>query len=194
MALPGTSGLKKAGFSLSLSFCSCLNLFGSPQLQGLCQQQSLVMRPQKPRQPLLFSGAGAIWEDVTARKGFQIRRCFGVWSNEIFNPCSILDMHHHRFTYQLLTDSSSWQGRWQLTYINPAAQHKLSLQSRNPSLLFKPRGVSVGAWYHRQVIPALKSRHCWDLSEARGSHLSRGNPSTDTRSTSPRAAQWWGYT
>lgn len=90
---------------------------------------------------------------------------FHVWSDEIFNPFSLRDMHHHRFTYLLLTDSSSWQGRWQLTYINPATQHKLSLQSRNPSLLFKHRGaVSVGAGYQMQGAPALKSRHwSWAL-------------------------------
>lgn len=177
-ALSGTSE-KRRFFSFSLSFCLFLNLPGLKQqlalawLQGLCHQQSTSLQLQKPRQPFLFPRTGVIWEDMTARKGLQTRRCFSVWSDEIFNPCSLWDMHHHRFTYLPLTDSSGWQGRWQLTYINPATQHKLSLQSRNPSLLFKHQGgVSVGTGYQAQAAPALKNRPRWGLSGAKGSRHS----------------------
>lgn len=178
--LPCQAHQKKGDFfSFSLSFCLFLNLPGLKQqlvlawLQGLCHQQSTSLQLQKPRQSFLFPRTGVIWEDMTARKGLQTRRCFSVWSDEIFNPCSLWDMHHHRFTYLPLTDSSGWQGRWQLTYINPATQHKLSLQSRNPSLLFKHQGgVSVGTGYQAQAAPALKNRPRWGLSGAKGSRHS----------------------
>lgn len=149
--------LKKGGFSFSLSFCLFLNVprlaqqLGSPWLQGHCCQQCPAASETQAASAL--PQGWAIWEDVTSGKGHQIRRCFSVWGDEIFNPCSLWDMHHGRFTYLLLGDSSGWQGRWQLTHINPAERHKLSLQSRNPSLLFKHQGsVSVPDTKHRQHL------------------------------------------
>lgn len=187
----------------SMSFCLFLNSpglkkeLGSPQLLGLCCRQSPVPWSQKPRLTLPFPRAGLIWDNVTARKGFQMRRCFSVWSNEIFNPCSLWDIHHHRFTYLLLTDSSDWQGRWQLTYINPAAQHKLSLQSRNPSLLFNTEEVSQLVldtkcrWHlHWKVITVGV---CWRWG-AVGTTLSPSSPSMASSSgTGPQVAQHWGH-
>lgn len=122
--------------SVSACFCICWDWSSSsahPKCWGFCLCHPMphscwVLR--RPTQPLLFSRARVISEDI--RKGLQMR-IFGVWSNEIFKPCSLWDIHHHRFTYPLLTDSSDWQGRWQLTCINPASHHKPSLQSRNPS-------------------------------------------------------------
>lgn len=143
---------KKGGFTSSLSFHLFLNVPRLAQQPGSPWLQFWPRGLWNPGSPCLPQG-WAIREDVTSRKGYQIRRCFSVWGDEIFNPCSLWDMHHGRFTYLLLSDSSGWQGRWQLTHINPAARHKLSLQSRNPSLLFKHRGgVLVPNTEHRQHL------------------------------------------
>lgn len=116
------------------------------------------LKLRRPTQPLLFSGARVILEDV--KKLFQMRRSFSVWSDEIFNPCPLWDIHHHRFTHPLLTDGSGWQGRWQLTCINPAALHQPSLQSRNPSLEFEHQwGVLVGTRFSVLEAPVLGSWH-----------------------------------
>lgn len=129
---------KKICLFPSVSTCFCIwwdwsSSSAHPKCWGFCLCHPMphscwVLR--RPTQPLLFSRARVISEDI--RKGLQMR-IFGVWSNEIFKPCSLWDIHHHRFTHPLLTDSSDWQGRWQLTCINPASHHKPSLQSRNPS-------------------------------------------------------------
>lgn len=102
--------------------------------------------------------ARVILEDI--KKWFQMRRSFSVWSNEIFNPCPLWDIHHHRFTHPLLADGSGWQGRWQLTCINLAALHQPSLQSRNPSLGFEYQGgVLVGTRFSMLEAPVLGSWH-----------------------------------
>lgn len=107
---------------------------------------------------------------------------------------ALRDMHHHRFAYLLLSDSSGWQGQWQLTHINPAAQHELSLHSRNPSLVFKHRGGVLGPdTKHRQHLHCKvdTARVSW-RGGSPGRTLSPSGASSS--GTGPWAAQHQGYT
>lgn len=190
------------GFPFSLNFCLFLNVprlaqqLGSPWLQGLCCQHCSAPQPLKPRQPLLSPRAGQSERMWPLEKDTKLGDVSVSEAMKYLIP-ALWDMHHHRFAYLLLSDSSGWQGRWQLTHINPAAQHELSLHSRNPSLVFKHQGGVL--------VPDTKPRqhlHC-KVNIARvswrggspGRTLSPSSASSASSSgTGPWAAQHQGYT